>query len=318
MDKDRYRQLCEHEPVPLFLQHWWLEAVCAGKRWDVVAAYDRQGNPTAVMPFLWGSRFGIRYVLQPQLTQFSGPYFFYPEGLDPRRRLAFEHEASRQLLQRLETFRVAYFNQNFSPSVTNWLPFYWAGFAQTTRYTYRLPSLGDLDAVWAAMDGNQRRRQVRQNLGRYTLGPATPDELATLHRQYWEARAGHDLLSRDLMTRVASAALARGQALLLGLRDGEGQLCAVHFAPYDDRCAYSLLSAQRPGGQDRGVASLLVWLMLRELSSRTQAFDFEGSMDPDIERYYRSYGAEQISYFQLTKSRSRLLSALFERKHRRS
>lgn len=29
-----------------------------------------------------------------------------------------------------------YFNMNFHYSITNWLPFYWRGFKQTTRYTY--------------------------------------------------------------------------------------------------------------------------------------------------------------------------------------
>ena len=41
------------------------------------------------------------------------------------------------------------FCQNFHYSVTNWLPFYWHGFSQTTRYTYVIENLDDLDLVWA-------------------------------------------------------------------------------------------------------------------------------------------------------------------------
>ena len=47
---------------------------------------------------------------------------------------------------------------NFSPVVTNWLPFYWAGFQATVRYTYRIEDLSDLDRVRSEFDENVRRR----------------------------------------------------------------------------------------------------------------------------------------------------------------
>ena len=46
-----------------------MDAVCEGKEWDVALAYDNE-RLLAAMPFLIRHRFGMNYVLQPELTQF--------------------------------------------------------------------------------------------------------------------------------------------------------------------------------------------------------------------------------------------------------
>src|SRR5689334_24058521 len=43
--------------------------------------------------------------------------------------------------------RYKLFFQAFHPSSSNWLPFYWSGFRQTTRYTYVIEDLTDLNRV---------------------------------------------------------------------------------------------------------------------------------------------------------------------------
>ena len=70
--KEKYRELCEAEGsrIPLFQQYWWMETVCAGKRWDVLLS-ERDGVIEGALPYLIGKKLGLRYILQPQLTQSS-------------------------------------------------------------------------------------------------------------------------------------------------------------------------------------------------------------------------------------------------------
>ena len=70
----------------------------------------------------------------PPLTQTMGPYIKYPEGQKYARKLAYEKEMMTNLIDQLP--KVDYFCQNFHSSITNWLPFYWKGFEQSTRYSY--------------------------------------------------------------------------------------------------------------------------------------------------------------------------------------
>ena len=46
-NKERYRIWVEgQESLPIFLQPWWLDAVCAGKEWDVLLFYEEVQQPS--------------------------------------------------------------------------------------------------------------------------------------------------------------------------------------------------------------------------------------------------------------------------------
>lgn len=315
--KERYKALCEAEGsnIPLFLQYWWMEAVCAGKRWDV-ALVTKGDEVQAAMPYLWRCRCGMRYVLQPQLTPYCGPYYRYPAtATTPMRRIAFQHEAAAQLIAHFQQCRLSYFQQNFSPEITDWLPFYWAGYQQTTRYTYVLPDLSCPEALFAAFDRDRRQKRILHLLPAVHLtDDATPEEMASFHLRYWHSRGERDLLSADFLQRVCAAAVTRKQGLILSLKDEEERTVAMRFVVYDDRCAHSLLSAMNPALRMAGATETLVWLTLQRLAPLTSAYDFEGSMDRGIEYFYRSFGAQQVPYLSVECCRNPLLRMIMKMK----
>ena len=241
-NKETYKHLCETEgcAIPLFLQYWWMDTVCQGKQWDVLLAHNPQGNITAALPYLIGRKMGLKYIIQPQLTQYNGPW--YSPCSDRR-------DASRQLAAALREMGLTLFQQNFAPTVT------------------------DLDG-WEGFSAQAR---------------------------YWQSRGQKDLLGQEFMIKVIATALERGQGILLGVRDGNGELHAARFVAFDNRCAYALLSALHPTHHANGASALLFWLIIQKLSTRTRSFDFEGSMDPGIAFSYSLYGAKPTTYYQLTR-----------------
>ena len=302
--KERYRELCEAEGhrIPIFQQYWWMETVCAGKQWDVALATDDNGRLLAALPYLIRKRFGMRYILQPQLTQFSGPYFLTPADMSDRRRIDFEHNACSKLIDQLESLHLAYFFQRFSPTVTDWLPFYWRGYKQTTRYTYRIDDISDTEKVFDAFDRTkERQRRIRRIAEQYTVDTSISSETFTkFHADYWHSRGQQDVTPPELMKRVIDTATTRNQGLTIGLRDSEGKLAAAWFAVYDSNCAHALLSAKAPDEQSADVSALLIWRMIEALSIRSAAFDFEGSMEPSLEYFYRSFGARQVPLMEVS------------------
>ena len=287
-----------------------METVCHGKQWSVLLSEQANGFIDGALPFLIGSKMGLHYVLQPELTQYNGPWFHHhPLTGDP---VEFEHRVAEDLLSQLEKLHLSVYLQRFSPEVTDWLPFYWHGYKQTTRYTYRFDPLPDA-ATLATLADRGRKRQLEAARKAYTVDRQVGvEEFVALHADYWERRSGRDNLSREFLRRVVTTAMTRGQALLYGLRDADNQLVAARFVVYDDRCAYALLSAMRPDTL-RNSMTLLVWTLLEDLHGRTQAFDFEGSMDQGIEHFYRSFGARQVPYFEVSRFANPLLSRLVSR-----
>lgn len=314
-NKSLYRQFCETAgaEVPLFQQYWWMETVCAGKEWEVALAL-KGDRIEGAMPFLVRRRVGMVYVLQPQLTQYSGPHYCYPDGLSDAERVAFEHRVGRTLLRQLDAYKPIYVMQHCSPQITNWLPFYWDGFGQTTRYTYRLNDIGDSGRLFAAFDRDERQKKIRRLEGETQVRfDMTAAEFARFHRRYWQSKGERDLLDESFIVRVCESAVARRQGVIASLCDQEGQLLAARFAVFDSRCAYTLMSALEPSRYRNGYTETLVWGLLQWLADKTKAFDFEGSMDEGIEHFYRSFGAVQTPYFELSRCRHswfRLLLAL--------
>ena len=273
-----------------------MEAVCEGKRWDVALAFDSRGEVSAALPYLYGSRWGLRYVLQPQLTQYNGPWY---------RPDADRQDAARQLQRHLDGLRLALFHQNAAPQLGA-LP-EWDGYEQSSRVTYRIEDISDPQRVFEAFDKSRRQRQIRRAEKVLTVNEdVTPEQFARFHAAYWQRRGEKDLLSQEFIIRIIRHTLRRGQGILLGLDDSQGSLQAARFVAYDGNCAYSLLSALGDG-HPNGASPLLFWEILKRLSGRCASFDFEGSMDPGIALSYSLYGARPTTYLQLTRCRIPLL-----------
>lgn len=295
--KEQYRQLCETEgdSIPLFQQYWWMETVCAGKHWDVLLD-NKLGRWTGAMPFLYGRKLGLKYILQPQLTPWSGPWL-HP-SLDATGRQATLSAFSASLRRQQAVLCM----QCFPPTETDCLAFIQQRFRQTTRYTYRFDPLPEPQAL-RGLATKERRKGIESVEEAYTVDRAVGvEEFADFHIEYWERRSGRDLLSRDFIQRVCATAIERGQGLLYGLRDDGGALMAARFVVYDSRCAYSLLSAIHSEAL-RNSMTLLIWILLADLHGRTQAFDFEGGMNDGIGHFYRSFGTRQIPYLCIYRSK---------------
>lgn len=291
-----------------------MEAVCSGKLWDVAIAYDG-GRLTGFMPYHFGRRLGMTYIIEPQLTQYSGPFYCYPDGLSESHRLDFEKQTARSLVSQMEAIKPAYILQRLSPDVTNWLPFHWSGYRQTTRYTYRIGDISDPQRVFDAFDAEKRQRKIR----RYEQSVAvsydmSPLDFARFHNRYWMAKGGHDVLSTDFIENVCRTAVERGSGLIASLRDDAGRLLAARFVAFDARCAYALMSAQDLQLHKSGHSEMLYWAILQHLSGKSHAFDFEGSMDEGLEYFYRSFGAVQTPYSEISKCNSILFRLLLKMK----
>lgn len=293
------------------MQHWWMEAVCAGKRWDVLLYRNGEGEVQAVMPFLFGKKLWMKYVLMPQLTQFNGVWYLKNDFKSENERLSFEKKVCNEFEGRLKALKLSYFCQNFAPQFTNWLPFYWNGFRQTTRYTYQIQNADNPDAVFANMDKKRQQTKILNLQDKYTVCyDLAPETFYDFHAKYWQSRGGEELLPKDFVLRVCNEAVSRKQGLLAGLKDLDGNLVAAYFVVHDSTTAYALMSAYDRQRNEHGMTALLVWNIIKHLSSKVQVFDFEGSMDENVEYSFRYYGTKQVPYFQIYKCNSVLFRVL--------
>ena len=266
-----------------------METVCADKQWDVLLATDN-GEVRGAMPFLRGKKFGLKYILQPQLTPWGGPWI--RPGADPDTR----QRAQAALADGLRGQKAALCMQCFAPETTDWKPFAKQGFSHATRHTYRFPSIADPGKLYSEASRIRRRYDKSVEAECFVDEHLTLDEFVPFHIDYYRRRGERDLIGEELLRRVVSTACGRNQGLLWGLRRrSDNSLQAAWFVAYDSHCAWSLLLAignEAP----KGAMSYLMWQMIRELSSLTQSFDFEGGMEPSLGFFYSTFGTVKTPY----------------------
>lgn len=313
-NKEEYRLICEQQGanIPIYSQYWWMEAVCVGKEWDVVIAKDANGKVMATMPYLHGKKALGKYILMPPLTQTNGICYNYPELRSEHDRLSFEKQAANLVIAEIEKLGASLFIQNFAPQFTNWLPFRWAGYKQSTRYTYRISDISNPDAVFAQFSSAKQRqiRKAEKNNLRFEANSLNPEEFYSYHESLILKRKEKEEIDKTVFLSLAKAAITRNQGAILSIRGAENELQAALFLVWDETTAYYLVPANDRHFSTTGASTLLVWEAIKYSQSKSKSFDFEGSMEEGIENSYNQFGTAQTPYFQITKA-STLLARLW-------
>ena len=299
MSKELFRALCAKEDsIPVFSRDWWLDAAC-GDDWETLVK-EKNGRVQAAMTLFVPCR---HIVTMPHYTQNMG-IWFAPEAPDTKYASLLEHRqaACHCFIEQLKRYKS--FHQTFSYEFTDWLPFYWEGYAQTTRYTYLLHQIKDIESIRSEMS-QQIRRNIRtaeeQSL---TVRQDVPtDDFLKMQALTFERQNRRNTQSATVLRRLIYAAKERGQGAIFGGYDTAGRLHAAAFIVWQKSSAYFIAGGGDPALRASGANSLVMWEAIKHVAQYTDTFDFEGSMIQGVERFFREFGAVQTPYFLITRGR---------------
>jgi len=306
-NKKIFRTLCSKEiSIPIFSQAWWLDAVCGKDNWNVVLV-EKGGVVQAAMPYYMPKPGFIR---MPPLTQNMGVWYRLANGKEYK-QLYREKELANMLIDALPPFQ--YFAQNFHYSIVNWQAFYWRKFKQTTRYTYIIPDISDLDAVVTNFS-HAKRKNLKKAEKKVTIHfdldkqSFYDNHVLTLGKQGAKIQ-----YSRDLFYRIYDAAYENNNCRTIYATDSNDNLHSALFVVWDSMSAYELISSIDPDFRNSGSATLLTREIIRYVSQYVSTFDFEGSMIETVADSFRQFGSTAMPYSAVWKDNRSLLSLGAER-----
>ena len=305
-NKEKYRLFCEHEKsIPIFSQAWWLDAV-AGDSWDVCLV-EKGEYILASMPYVTKKRHGFTLLSHPPLTQNLGPWL-KPSQAKYSKMLSQQKDWMQALIDQLPKYD--YFNQNWHYLQTNWLPFYWRGFEQTTRYTYVIEDLSDLEKVYSEFEHSKRKNIKKSEKIVNVVFDLSAEDFYENHKMTLAKQGSKISYSFDLFKRIYDSGYRNNKAKTIAAFDGDGNLHAALFVIWDEMSAYDLISTIDPDFRTYGAASVLIKEIISYTSQFVNKFDFEGSMIEPVERSFRQFGAVQKPYFTVTHKPSKILNTL--------
>jgi hypothetical protein len=315
-NKEKYRQLCQEQPIPLFMQAWWMDAVCSeGKHWDVLL-YKKKEKILGALPFHLIKKLGYKIIVQPVHAQYNGVWINYPTNINEDKKESLEKEVMDNLIDQIERTGIHYFNQNFHHSITNWHPFYWKGFKQTTYYTYQIKDISNVDEVYNSFS-HAKKKQIKKASKNFIIDFSMDlEEFHKLHTQYLLQDGKKIWYSKTLFKSIYQASVSRDQGTIIRIRDENNNMHAALFLVWDKQTAYNLISVINPEYKSSGASTRIVWEAIKILSNKTTIFDFEGSMIKGVARSFQQFGTEQVPYFNIEKSYSKTLALLLKiKKH---
>jgi hypothetical protein len=297
--KRRYRETADRIFLPIFQQPWWLDAVATPGGWETVVV-SRGGEVRAGLPFIVRRRGVWTTLVMPPLTPFLGPWFV-DEPLRQSTRLAKEKEFTAEMIAALPAHHV--FSQCLRPEIANWLPWYWAGFSQTTRYTYVIDDLTDADGLWSRLDDTVRN-DIRKARARYNLhvrDDISVEQFLAVNRLSFVRQGKAVPYDDDLVRRIDENCAGRMCRRMIAAVDDRGRHHAVAYFVWDAERTYYLMGGADPELRASGATSLLLWDAIVHAASVSRRLDFEGSMMEGVERLYRRFGARQEPYHSVWK-----------------
>lgn len=299
-----YRQQADlHLQLPLFYQPWWLDIV--SENWDV-AMTDETGITTAVFPFSFERKAGVKLLRNPPLCPYLGPYFLFKEPSDLRQWKR-EEETLEKLCRQIPKWD--YFQFTTLPGYQNFLPFHERGFSNTNKLTYTI----DLSAAEQDIFGNFQSRlksYIRNAEKQLIISSEVPKDLSQFlswHQHSFSKKGRAYPFNLKIIKHIISRAEQQQSSIFQTAFDKQGQPTAMLWTPFDQKTGYHLLAATNPQYKINGALALLVWEAIKRLKQKGIAFyDFEGSMDKGIEQFFRKFGGKRIPYLFFEQNNSML------------
>lgn len=282
----------------IFCRSWWLDAVCPGQ-YEILVL--RKGpRILAGMPMHRIRKFGFKAIHMPPLTHSLGVLFPPPVSDNYEKNFSTEMDILRILVKAIP--KVSYFNMYAHYNITNWLPFYWAGYRQTTCYSYVLYDLNDLEMVFGRF-AHSKRKNIKKAARMLEVKENLPAKEFYANHKLTLSKQGRSIsYSSSLFYRLYEATHQRNAGKTWYTVDRDGNLHAAIFVVFDSKSAYYLISTIDPEFRNSGASTLLIKRAIEYLAPFTQRFDFEGSMIEGVENSFRRFGARQIPYFAITRS----------------
>lgn len=307
--KELYRNFCKLTPqLPIFMQDWWMDAVCAGKSWDVLlcvrtdAGYrlsegaDKEEDVVAVLPYLFRERMWMRYVLMPQMTQIGGLWLCEVVRNDTT--------AARQIctlfMETIQTLRLSYYYQHYPLGSVDPQFMQDLGFKIKKRVTYRMEDLADLDNVINRFSKN-KKRQLQKALSLHADYNLNIEDFYRFHMDCLHQQGKAISYSREFLLVLERKTKRLSQSQVLAIRNADEQLLAAAFLVWDKHSMYYLIPCYSPLHKDSGAGALLVLEAIKLARKLGVAFDFEGSIIRGVAQHYKQFGSTPTTYYSVEK-----------------
>ena len=276
---------------------WWLDAVCAGKQWDVLLNFNEKGEIQAALPYLLRKRAWMKYIIMPQQTQIGGIWVSDAVLADSKNRIA---DICQDFARQLAEMGLSYYYQHYpigSPATEQMRA---QGFKVKERITYRIEDLSNLDKVINAFSKN-KKRQLQKALSLHADMKMNVEDFYRFHMRCLQEQGKQISYSREFLLVLERKTARLQQSQIVSICNVDNEVLAAAFLIWDKHSMYYLIPCYDQKYKDSGAGALLVLEAIKLARQKGVAFDFEGSMIRGVANHYKQFGSTPTTYYSIEK-----------------
>jgi hypothetical protein len=298
-EQTEWESLVESSPQgTIFHKYKWLESfkdysfkilVCTHKHVII-----------AGMPLPYTIRFHLKFGVNPPFTPYQGIIFKATESKYVR-KLSFEKAVSRLLAEKAKN-SLPYFRYCFHYNFVDAQPLIWAGFSVTPNYTYILNLESSSETILENMEKTARNRIKRALKYNLEFCDATITDIVDLTFLTYARKGQQPPYSRQRYQEYWEGFSKIGKIKAIIAKD-HNELIAGGAIVYDTKSAYYLVGGVNQSRNFSGIGQLALWNLIEYSKSiGLENFDFEGSMNENIEQFFRHFGGRLTQRYTIYKN----------------
>ncbi len=287
-----WNHFVEHSPQgSIFSKSWYLDSLQV--KYEILVVKDKEEIKAGMVL----AKNEIDTYANPMLDKYLGILFIKDSG-NRQKVLSKEYKYMELIIEEIKEIKS--FDYYFHPNFKNWIPLSWQGFTQQTRYTYRIDYKNGLDAIFSNFHGNLKNDIKNAKKNNITVKEDISFELLwELVSKTFLRQGSKAPFKKEKLHYFINTLKDRDQLRTFGAFNEVGDCIAVLGIVYEDKSSYLLLNGIDIEKQVRGANALMIWNTIEYFYNKCNYFDFEGSMLPGVEPFYRRFGGELTPYYKI-------------------
>jgi lipid II:glycine glycyltransferase (peptidoglycan interpeptide bridge formation enzyme) len=270
-----------------------------GERLQLFGIFTADHELSGSFFLLKDKKIGFSFFHSPSYTPHNG-CFFENKAQNPSKALSQEKKVIECIAGFFDTLP-GIISVAFPPERKDMQPFTWKKFKTVPHYTYRLPlseTVEQLDKRMSAEHRNLLKKGIKDGL---TVKQVTDFSIVkSMVLKTFDRK--NKSIDDTLLDKITSGFANETNSIAFAAFDNERPV-AASLVIHDKETAYYLLSGYDPEVKHSGAGIICLWQsILFSKESGLKIFDFEGSMLPEVERFFRGFGPELVPYYSVNKA----------------
>ncbi len=268
-------------------ESWFLDVT--SPYWEALVSDDYK----YIMPLTVKKKFGIKYIIQPEMTQQLG---------------VFSHKEITTEIVNLFIKKIPYSSYSINLNEGNFTP------KSIILPNYILNLNQNLSDIENDFSKNTKRNiQKSQKLAIKIDNNVSIDEFLEF---FFITETNFSKPNKNSLQKLIKKGVGLGKIGIIGVRNEQLELIAsLAYLKQNKRLIYWLPISNKEGKEQSAMFGI-IYEIIKELSNQEIILDFEGSKIEGIARFYKGFGGVKKPYYLIEKNRPKWLINLLKRNNK--